>query len=95
LRNSASNPGAVGLRLAKLGQQSRREIFGSTGHGDGNASALQSLQGEQRLIRFLQRLQNLTRMAEQNFASLGQEDALADPFEQQGAADFLELLDLQ
>jgi hypothetical protein len=34
-------------------------------------------------------------MVEQDFACLGKKNALADPFEQQGAADLLQLLDLQ
>jgi hypothetical protein len=85
----------VGVRLAKLRQQPGREIFGRTDNGDGDASALQPFQRQQCLIGVFQRLQDLARVFEQDFACFGKKDAFADAFEEQRPADLLQLLDLQ
>ncbi len=85
----------VRVGFTELSQQARRKVLGSARHSDRDSPALEAFQRQQRLIRLPQRLQDLTRMVEQDLAGLGQKDTLANPFEQQGPADLLQLLDLQ
>ena len=78
---------------AELRQERRREVLGGAHRGDGNATA--ATQCGQRLVGFVERALDAGDLFDQHFAGLGEEDALADAFEQLAAGDFLELPDLQ